>query len=77
MMKKSIMFKQGETILDIGNSNYFYVAHLRKRKIPVEEGQTVQKGVILGYIGNSGNTFFPHLNIHVQNKPKACLERTS
>lgn len=61
-------------ILDIGNGKYFLVAHLMKDKIPVEEGQNVIKGDILGYIGNSGYTFFPHLHIHVQNKPTADPE---
>jgi len=61
-------------ILDIGNGKYFYIAHLMKDKIPVEKGQTVKIGEILGYIGNSGNTFFPHLHIHVQNKPTADSE---
>jgi hypothetical protein len=58
-------------IMDIGNGKYFYVAHLRQGKIPVEAGQRVKKGAILGYIGNSGNTYFPHLHMHVQNKPTA------
>ena len=61
-------------ILDIGNDKYFYVGHLRKGKIPVKAGQTVQKGTILGFIGNSGNTYFPHLHIHVQNMPTADQE---
>jgi hypothetical protein len=61
-------------ILDLGNGKYFYVCHLMKGKIPVEEGQTVQAGDILGYVGNSGNTSFPHLHIHVQNKPNADPE---
>lgn len=61
-------------ILDLGNGKYFLVAHLMKEKIPVEEGQLVKKGDILGYIGNSGNTSFPHLHIHVQNKPTADPE---
>ncbi|MBN2437505.1 MAG: peptidoglycan DD-metalloendopeptidase family protein [Deltaproteobacteria bacterium] len=61
-------------ILDIGNGKYFYVAHLMKDRIPVEEGQVVQRGDILGYVGNSGNTSFPHLHIHVQNKPTADPE---
>ncbi len=61
-------------ILDMGNGKYFSVAHLMKDKIPVEEGQTVKKGDILGYIGNSGNTSFPHLHIHVQNKSTADAE---
>jgi len=61
-------------ILDIGNGKYFLVAHLMKDKIPVEKGQVVKKGDILGYVGNSGNTSFPHLHMHVQNKPTADPE---
>jgi hypothetical protein len=61
-------------IMDLGNGKYFYVAHLRKDRVPVKVGQTVEKGTILGYIGNSGNTYFPHLHIHVQNKPTADQE---
>lgn len=61
-------------ILYIGHGKFFYVAHLMKNKIPVEKGQVVKKGDILGYVGNSGNTSFPHLHIHVQNKPTADPE---
>jgi len=41
---------------------------------PVKIGQTVEPGTVLGYIGNSGNTFFPHLHIHVQNQPTVDAE---
>jgi len=61
-------------ILDIGQGKYFYVGHLMKGTIPVNEGRMVNKGDILGYIGNSGNTSFPHLHMHVQNKPVADPE---
>jgi len=61
-------------IMDIGNGKFFLVAHLMKGKIEVEEGKLVEKGDILGFIGNSGNTSFPHLHIHVQNKPDADPE---
>jgi hypothetical protein len=61
-------------ILNIGHGKYFYVGHLMKERILVEKGQAVQKGDILGYIGNSGNTSFPHLHIHFQNKPTADPE---
>ncbi len=61
-------------ILDIGNGKYFYVGHLMKERIPVKKGQAVTKGDILGYVGNSGNTSFPHLHIHVQNKATADPE---
>ena len=60
--------------LELGEGKYFYVAHLMKDRIPVKIGQTVEAGTLLGYIGNSGNTFFPHLHIHVQNNPKAVME---
>jgi|GEM_PF-549874 len=61
-------------ILDIGKGKYFYVGHLMKDRILVREGQVVTSGALLGYIGNSGNTFFPHLHIHIQNKPTADPE---
>lgn len=61
-------------ILDIGDDKYFYVGHLMKDKIPVQVGQSVKAGTLLGYVGNSGNTFFPHLHIHVQNRPTADAE---
>jgi len=56
-------------IIDIGNDKYAYFGHLIKGSITVEEGQSVKAGKLLGFVGNSGNSFLPHLHMHVQNKP--------
>ena len=52
--------------------NTFY-AHLKKDSIVVNKGQRVSKGQILGYIGMSGLTDFPHLHFELRHK-KARLD---
>ncbi len=42
------------------------LAHLKQGSILVEEGQEVNEGVVLGQIGNSGNSSQPHLHIHAE-----------
>ncbi|MFC2132982.1 M23 family metallopeptidase [Bacteroidota bacterium] len=61
-------------VIDAGNNKFVYMAHLRKNSIVAKVGQDVESGEYIARIGNSGNTTFPHLHIHVQNKPVA--ERT-
>jgi hypothetical protein len=41
--------------------------HLQKGSVAVKEGQTVQAGAMLGRIGLSGKTEFPHLHLAVRN----------
>lgn len=45
------------------------LAHLMKDSLLVSRGNRIQKGQILGKVGNSGNTSEPHLHIHamIQN----------
>ena len=40
--------------------------HLRKDSVRVIEGQTVDRGTILGQVGLSGQTAFPHLHLSVR-----------
>lgn len=40
--------------------------HMRQGSIAVREGDTVQAGDVLGQIGLSGNTEFPHLHLSVR-----------
>ena len=46
--------------------NTFYV-HLKKDSIRVVKGQRVSKGEILGYVGMSGLTEFPHLHFELRH----------
>ncbi len=46
-----------------------YFAHLSQ--IPVEAGQWVRRGTVLGYSGNSGNSTGPHLHYEVRKNGQA------
>lgn len=58
--------------LDLGNGKYAYYAHLIPgsiKKYGIKVGQYVNKGQILGLIGNTGNSSEPHLHFHVVDQP--------
>lgn len=55
--------------LELAGGKYLFLAHLQKGSIRVKKGDTVKSGMYLGNAGNSGNTTFPHLHMHIQNKP--------
>jgi len=42
--------------------------HLQKDGVVVNIGDTIQKGQLIGYTGNTGYTAFPHLHFQVQDK---------
>lgn len=56
-------------ILDLGNDEYVFLAHLQHGSVTVIAGDTVAQGDVLGLCGNSGNTSEPHLHIHMQTTP--------
>jgi Peptidase family M23 len=58
-------------ILDLGNGIYAFYAHLEKNSIGVKVGQRVQRGDVLGKLGNTGNTSAPHLHFHLMDGPSA------
>ncbi len=41
--------------------------HLRNGSVPVQKGERIKAGAMLGQIGLSGNTQFPHLHLIVRN----------
>ena len=56
-------------VLDFGDGEYGFLAHMRHGSITVQKGDTVAAGAELGRCGNSGNTSEPHLHFHLQNSP--------
>lgn len=56
-------------ILDLGGDNYALYAHFQSGSIRVQEGDQVERGDVLGLVGNSGNSIAPHLHFHVMNRP--------
>lgn len=53
-------------VIEVGPSEYLYIAHLKKDSINVHVGDTVTPGQTIAAVGNSGYTVAPHLHVHLQ-----------
>jgi hypothetical protein len=49
------------------SNRYIYIAHFKRGTITVKPGQSVLSGQPIGSCGNSGNSDFPHIHMHVQD----------
>ena len=56
-------------IIDHGNNQYGYYAHLKPSSVSVKLGNRVRAGDPIGEVGNSGDSLEPHLHFHVMSKP--------
>lgn len=56
-------------VLDLGNGEFAFLAHLRENSVAVKPGDRVDDGQAVGRCGNSGNTSEPHLHFHLQTSP--------
>jgi hypothetical protein len=56
-------------VLDIGDGQFAYYAHLKPGSVRVATGDRVRQGQVLGMIGNSGDAREPHLHFQVTNGP--------
>ena len=54
-------------IIDHGNGEFSFLAHLRCGSVKVKKGDKVKAGDLLGDCGNSGHSSEPHLHYHLQN----------
>lgn len=50
---------------------YVVLAHLKRGSVPVQVGDSVTIGTRLGDVGNSGNSWEPHLHVNAQRSPGA------
>lgn len=77
---KSLMFRNkgrlaqtesyGGNYLIIDSGKYFaYLCHFKNGSIKVHEGEHIEKGALLGEIGNSGNSLSPHLHFQLMDGP--------
>jgi hypothetical protein len=53
--------------VDIGDGWFVQYCHMRRSSIAVKTGDGIEAGQVLGMVGLSGNTEFPHLHIGVRN----------
>ena len=54
-------------IIDHGNSQFSYYAHLKPNSINVRAGAKIKAGDPIGEVGNSGDSLEPHLHFHAMN----------
>lgn len=55
-------------ILDLGQGQYAFYAHLQPGSLRVKTGDKVKRGQVVGLVGNSGNSTEPHLHFHTSNR---------
>lgn len=56
-------------VLKIAGGVFVLYAHLKPGSVRIRPGQKVQKGQVIGQVGNSGNTTEPHLHLHAMDGP--------
>ena len=66
-LKRSIL--GGHVVLKHADSEYSFLAHLRPGSVPVEPGQRVERGQVVGRCGHSGISSEPHLHFQIQDSP--------
>lgn len=57
-------------VIDISNGYELQYCHMKKGSVTVKEGQKIKKGDVLGLIGMSGKTEFPHLHLALRKNGK-------
>ena len=57
-------------VIEAGPKEFVYLAHFQKSSVTVKEGEKIKAGRLLGKCGNSGNTDWPHIHMHVQSQFK-------
>lgn len=56
-------------VIDHGNGEFSLIAHLMAGSLAVREGQRVAQGERIGALGNSGDSFAPHVHHQLQDGP--------
>jgi murein DD-endopeptidase MepM/ murein hydrolase activator NlpD len=60
-------------VIDHGNGEFSFFAHLQHGSIRVKTGDHVVAGAVLARCGNSGNSMEPHLQYHMQSTPSFLI----
>ena len=62
-----------QVMIDHGNGEYSFYAHLKPGSVSVKEGDNVETGARLGLLGSSGNSTEPHLHFQVCDGPDPLM----
>jgi murein DD-endopeptidase MepM/ murein hydrolase activator NlpD len=56
--------------IDHGNGEYSVLMHLQGKHMRHRVGDRVEQGEVVGRIGNSGDSYGPHLHYSLQDSPR-------
>lgn len=56
-------------VLALDDGRFALFAHLQTGSVRVHPGDRVERGQVLGLVGNTGNSTEPHLHFHVMDRP--------
>lgn len=68
-LKDAVHAAGNHVVLEAASDQYVWLAHFQRGSVAVRPGGAVKRGDLLGRCGNSGNTDFPHVHMHVQDTP--------
>ena len=68
-MKRATAGSGNYVVIDHLNGEFSWFGHLKQGSIRVKRGQAVRQGDILGLIGASGDSLFPHLHYELRTGP--------
>jgi murein DD-endopeptidase MepM/ murein hydrolase activator NlpD len=63
-------------IIDHGNSEYSVMMHMQPGSVTVKVGDHVNRGQVVGKLGNSGDAFGPHVHYQLQSGPQLFKYQT-
>jgi hypothetical protein len=63
-------------VIDHGNSEFSVMMHMRQGSVVVKVGDRVKQGDVVGHLGNSGDSFGPHLHYQLQAGPELFREQS-
>src|SRR5262245_60814142 len=69
-------FLGNSVIIDHGNSECSVLMHRQQGSVTVTAGQRVAAGQVIGRLGNSGDSFGPHLHYQLQSGPQVFVDQS-
>ena len=60
----------GNHVVIVHSNAFYWLAHFKRGSIAVRVGDQVRRAQPLGLCGNSGNSDFPHIHLHVSSSPR-------